>query len=89
MTALSDAGKRDPFGLFGKWKHAVPHEVTLLAFARNADGSMSIYDIVETSNHFASKFWSRYRRNAEICAVEVCTPGTARGRRIELRGASS
>lgn len=52
-------------------KRQVKHELTLQAFTRHEDGDYSCTDIVETSFRFASKFWSRFRRNPDIAVVRV------------------
>lgn len=57
-------------------RRKVIHEITLIAFTRNEDGSRSIMDIVETSNHFASHFMRRWVRDIEIIEVETLRPGT-------------
>ena len=51
-----------------------PHEITLVAFSRNDDGTKSIVDIVETSNHFAYSFVKRWLRDPEVASI-----GTTRG----------
>jgi hypothetical protein len=66
----------------------VPHEITLIAFARNPDGSMSILDIVETSFRFASRFWSRMSRDSNVAAIRACKPGIVTlGRTIIMKAA--
>lgn len=66
-----------------------PNEITFLAFKRNDDGSLSLLDIIETSNYFASNWWRKLSRDEEVCSIEVCISPKRNGRRIELRGARS
>lgn len=62
---------------FPKVRHhkSPPHEVTLVAWGKS-DGKWVIYDVVETSNHYASNFLSSWRRNPDIVAVSTMKPGT-------------
>lgn len=53
----------------------VEHEITLVALSRNEDGSKSIVDIVETSNHFASKFIRSWVRDPLVTSVATMRPG--------------
>jgi len=53
----------------------VPHQITLIAFTRNENGTMSVYDIIETSFHHASYFARRYMRNPDVCAFQARAPG--------------
>lgn len=54
----------------------VEHEITLVALSGGADGSRSIVDIVETSNHFASNFIRSWARDPLVTAVATMRPGT-------------
>lgn len=56
-------------------KNKVPHEITLLAFTRNEDGTLSVLDIVETSRHWASHFARRWLRDPEVHKFYACAPG--------------
>lgn len=53
----------------------VEHEITLVALTRHEDGARSIVDIVETSNHFASKFIRTWMRDPLVSAVATMRPG--------------
>lgn len=53
----------------------VPQEITLVAFARHPDGTLSIQDIVETSFHYASHFARRFYRDRDVYAVDWLRPG--------------
>lgn len=55
----------------------VEHEITLVALTRHEDGSKSIVDIVETSNHFASKFIRSWMRDPLVNAVATMRPGVS------------
>lgn len=57
----------------------VEHEITLIALSRNEDGTRSILDIVETSNHFAGKFIRTWTRDPMISAVATMRPGLIAG----------
>ena len=52
----------------------VEHEITLLAFAKNEDGTISISDIVETSRHFASHFARKWVRDPEVSHFKAYRP---------------
>lgn len=53
----------------------VKHEITLIAFIRDDQGRLCIADIVETSYHYASVFYRRYRREPLIYSVAALSPG--------------
>jgi len=57
----------------------VEHEITLVALSHNEDGTRSIVDIVETSNHFAGKFIRTWTRDPMISAVATMRPGPIAG----------
>jgi hypothetical protein len=64
----------------------VPHQITLIAWHRETDGSLCIYDFCETSFHFASDLVRRFYRNPEICAISAIRPGAGGGgTRREIR----
>lgn len=50
------------------------HEITLIAFAKDASG-VSLFDIVETSRHFASHFARKWVRSPEVYAISAIAPG--------------
>lgn len=52
----------------------IPHQITLIAFQTNADGTRSVYDIVETSFHYAYHFARRFIRNTDISSFIACPP---------------
>ncbi len=52
----------------------VPHEITLYALTRNDNGTVSIVDIVETSNKFASKFVRAWLRDPAIAEIGTHRP---------------
>lgn len=54
----------------------VEHEITLVALTRHEDGSKSIVDIVETSNHFASHFARGWLRDRNVTAIATRRPDT-------------
>lgn len=56
-------------------KRKVPHEITLVAFMRNADGTAGICDIVETSNHYAYYWWRKFQRLGDVEYVQCYKPG--------------
>lgn len=58
-----------------KMARKVEHEITLVALTRNDDGTRSILDIVETSNHFASKFVRSWMRDPQVTAIATMRPG--------------
>ena len=73
---------RNPFGLYSKRRRKgceVKHEVTLIAFTDNGDGTESVMDIVETSNHYAYKFAGRYLRDPQVSRFEAFAPGPISG----------
>ena len=61
------------------------HEITFLAFSRNPDGTLSLFDIIETSHKWAALWWRRLSRDPLVCAIEVCPPSERKGRRVEVR----
>lgn len=68
-------------------RRCINHDITLIAFRTNEDGTMSVVDIVETSFHYASSFFNRYQRCApDVTHVEVCRPDRRHGRRVAIRG---
>lgn len=58
----------------------VPHEITLLAIGRNEDGTRSILDIVETSNHHAYRFARAWMRDPQV--AEIGTHRPAEGKAV-------
>lgn len=52
----------------------VKHEITLFALTRNTDGTRSVFDIVETDNHYASYFVRRWLKDPQIAAIGTRTP---------------
>lgn len=57
-------------------KKVIPHEITLMAFTRNDDGTLSVLDIVETSRHWASHFARRWLRDPQVATFAAAAPGT-------------
>lgn len=55
----------------------VPCEIRLIAFTTNEDGTRSVYDIVETSFHYASSFARRFIRDPEVSSFVACPPNKA------------
>ncbi|MES0071904.1 hypothetical protein [Mesorhizobium sp. M0058] len=69
----------------------VPHEITLFALMRWADGAFSLLDIVETSRKNASIFTRRWMRDPEVAAIAAIAPGEFYGdakRRVVRRAGS-
>jgi hypothetical protein len=63
----------------------VPYEICLIAFTEHPDGMLSVVDIIETSFHYASHFWGRFRRlYPEVKYVEFRLPGASSGRRVAI-----
>lgn len=53
----------------------VHHEITLLAWTRDAEtGDWCLLDIVETSRHFASHFTRKWMKMAEVKAISALRP---------------
>lgn len=52
-------------------------DVRLIAYERSAAGLISIVDIVETSNHYASHFTRRWMRDPAIHAISAHPYGVA------------
>ena len=55
----------------------VPHEITLVAYSADADGLMSIANIVETSTRNAPFFARGFARNPDITHIAAIAPGAA------------
>ncbi|MEC5289429.1 MULTISPECIES: hypothetical protein [unclassified Aurantimonas] len=55
----------------------ITHEITLLAFTEQEDGSKSIADIVETSNQLAPHFVRSWLRDPSISSIATARPGGA------------
>lgn len=53
----------------------VPNEIRLVAFTRDDAGMMTVYDIIETSYHYASFFMRRFYRDPECYAVAAVRAG--------------
>jgi len=64
-------------------RRKVPHQITLIAFSKDRDGSRVIADIVETSRHHAPFFMRGYLRNAEISHVAAVAPSFTFGIDVE------
>jgi len=68
-------------------KKHVPGEIRLIAFTSNDDGTTSVYDIVETSFHYASRWYSKFVRDNKVCAIECGPIGlNSSYRRVWIRG---
>lgn len=52
----------------------VPHEITIMAFARNEDGTVSVMDVCETSRRYAPYFVRRFYRDPAVWAIGANGP---------------
>ena len=64
-----------------KFDMLVPHQITIIAFQTNEDGTQSVYDIIETSFHHASFFARQFIRDKNVSSFEVCAPNAIHGRK--------
>ena len=54
----------------------VPHEITIIALARDEEtGNNTIFDIIETSNHFAYSWTRRFMRDIAVHTLVTLRPG--------------
>jgi len=58
----------------------VPFQVRLIAFTLNPDGTRSIYDIVETSYHYAYHFTRKWVKDTEIVHFTAEKPEQSKGK---------
>lgn len=63
----------------------IPHQITLTAFTRDTDGSLMVYDIVETSYRNASFFARSYIRDPMVVGISATSPRHARKQHGILR----
>ncbi len=52
----------------------LPHEITLIAYTSNEDGTISIADIVETSLRYAPSFARGFRRHGGLVYIAAIAP---------------
>ena len=65
-------------------KRHVPYEIRFIALTRNANGTLSVYDIIETSYHYAGYFFRRFERESDVCMVDVYSRDNVHSRRVEF-----